>query len=110
MCMDFRPINVITTRYRHLIPHLDDLLDKLHVFKTKFSPYEQLVMPFRLINAPNAFMRLMNHVLRSLIGRCVIVYFDDILVGTTTAEKRIPICEPGKVHILHSGSDISRIR
>ncbi|RDX90746.1 hypothetical protein CR513_27366, partial [Mucuna pruriens] len=29
MCMDCRPINVITVRYRHLMPCLDDLLNEL---------------------------------------------------------------------------------
>ena len=140
MCIDSWAINRITIKHRYPISRLDDMLDMLHgtkvyskfdlksgyhqirnqegdewktAFKTKHRLYEWIVMPFGLSNAPSTFMRLMNQILESFIGKFVVVDFDNILKpiqgvlfatpegSIRSSQKRKASCQYKEVQIFH---------
>ena len=46
-------------------------------------------MPYGLENAPSHFQHSMNLLLADLLDKCVLVYMDDILVYSKTAEEHV---------------------
>lgn len=112
-CVDYRKLNSMTVKDRYPLPRIDDTLDYLHgsryfstidlfsgywqieiadsdkfktAFTSEFGHFEFNRMPFGLCNAPSTFQRLMENILRPLIGKFVLVYIDDVIVYSKNLE------------------------
>jgi hypothetical protein len=107
LCVDYRPLNVVTIKNKYPLPRIDLLFDqlvgaqvfskidlhsgyhqiKIHAedipkmaFSMRYRFYEYLVMSFGLTSALAHFMYLMNFVFMEEIDKFVMVLIDDILV------------------------------
>ncbi|XP_049397268.1 uncharacterized protein LOC125861401 [Solanum stenotomum] len=102
--IDYRQLNNVTINNKYRIPRIDDLFSQLQgvscfskidlrseyhrlrvkksdipktAFKTRYSHYEFVAMPFRLTNAPAAFMNLMKRVFKQYLDLFSIVFIDE---------------------------------
>jgi hypothetical protein len=114
LCVDYRPLNAVTIKNKYPLPRIDILFDqlvgaqvfskidlhsdyhqiKIHVedipktaFSMRYEIYEYLVMSFGLTNALSHFMYLMNSVFMPKVDKFVMVFIDDILVYSKSAEE-----------------------
>ncbi|WVZ94101.1 hypothetical protein U9M48_040038 [Paspalum notatum var. saurae] len=114
LCVDYRPLNVVTIKNKYPLPHTDILFDQLAgakvfskidlrsgyyqikireedipktAFSTKYGLYEYLVMSFGLTNAPAFFMYMMNLVFMNELDKFVVVFIDDILIYSKSEEE-----------------------
>lgn len=114
LVIDYRKLNEKTINDKYPIPEITDILDKLgrakyfstidlvsgfhqiqlaeeDTEKTSFSvnggKYEFTRMPFGLKNAPATFQRVMDCILRDLVGGCCFVYMDDIIIFSSSLQE-----------------------
>jgi hypothetical protein len=114
VCVDYRPLNIVTIKNRYQLSRIDILFDqltsakvfskvdlcsgyhqiKIHledipktVFSTRYGLYEYLVMSFGLTNAPAHFMYLMNSVSMLELDKFVMVFIDNISVFSKNEEE-----------------------
>jgi hypothetical protein len=116
MCVDYQALNANTVSNAYPLPLIQSLVKKLRgakyftaldlksgynlvqikegdkwktAFKTKYSLFEYLVMPFGLRNAPAAFQHFMNDIFRDILDVYAVIYLDDILIFSETRELHI---------------------
>jgi len=77
----------LTDGYHNIRQHPDSV--KHTTFLCHMGKFDSLVMQQGDCHAPATMMRAMNWLLREFIWKTVMVYLDDILIGTNTYEEHI---------------------
>jgi hypothetical protein len=114
LCVDYRPLNVVTIKNKYSLPRIDILFDQLAgarvfskvnlrlgyhqikirpedvtktTFSTRYGLYEYLVISFGLTNAPAYFMYLMNSMFMPELDKFTVVFIDNILIYSKSEEE-----------------------
>ena len=119
MCIDYRNLNRITVKDKYPLPDAEQVIEQLKgskffsqldlsngyhqmilapeyiektTFRTMFGAYEWKVMTFGFSNAVPAFVRFMNNTLHKHLGKCCMVFVDDIVIYSNTREQHLLDC------------------
>ena len=114
LCIDYLWLNGFTIKNRYPFPRIGDLFNHLRrarvyskidlhigyhqlrvreadipqtVFQTQYGHFKFIVIPFKLTNAPTAFMDLIHRVFQLYLDQFVVVFVDDILVYSKSKEE-----------------------
>jgi hypothetical protein len=114
MCIDYRSLNEVAIKNKYPLPRIDNLFDHLKdakyfsridlrsgyyqlkiqlndipktAFVTCYGQYEFTIMPFGLTNALAYFMNLMNKVFMEKLDKFIVVFIDDIIINSRSAEE-----------------------
>jgi hypothetical protein len=114
LCVNYRDLNEVIVKNKYPLPRIDNLFDQLNgakyfskidlrsgyyqqrirsgdmpktTFVTRYGQHEFTEMPFRLTNALAYFKNLMNKVFMEELDKFIIVFIDDILVYSQSAEE-----------------------
>jgi len=121
MVMDYRNLNDQTIKNNYPLPLITELIDNMgnkkvftkmdlrwefnnirikeenewkRAFTTHIGFFKPTVIFFRIMNSPETFQAIMNEILRDLINEGkVVVFVDDVLVGTETEKRHDEIIE-----------------
>ena len=116
LCIDYRTLNAMTVKNRYPLPLISELLDHIKnakyytkldlcdafnqlrvtlgdewntAFRTRYSHFEYLVIPFSLINAHASMQAYANDCLCNFLHLFHIIYLDNILIYSNTLEELI---------------------
>ena len=116
LCVDYRALNKLTIKNKFPMPRIEYILERLDgakyftkidlksgyhqvrifeadipktAFRTERGHYEFVVIPFGLTGAPGSFNKTMSRAFAILIGKCVFIFLDDILVFSASYEQHL---------------------
>jgi hypothetical protein len=107
LCVDFRHLNKVSLKYNYLVPPMQEILQQFSraqmmslldgfsgynqitlnpsnspktTFTTRWGTYAHHKMRFGLINATSTFQCSMAIALKGLLGKSIVVYFNDLTI------------------------------
>jgi hypothetical protein len=114
--VNYRHLNALTVKSKYPVPVIDELLDELAgarwfskldlragyrqirmapgeefeiAFQTHHGQFQFNVMAFGITGAPTTFLSAMNSTLAPFLRKFVLVFFDDILIYSSTYEDHL---------------------